>query len=310
MVVGTPPGSIAMSADGATWRVQTGPQKFNESLEVNASATITTDTPLTLTPDSTLSMSGALQKRGASDLVFGGRAIVPSDSVIRVREGRLVWNNQTAEGAGTLDIQVYGGATLSGGSPTAIAGFVPGLVQIEAGGTLSPGDVGSTGILSVIGPKGALQLAADATLRPKLRGTTAGVLHDQVRVTGGIKLGNGIGEHAVLAPSLGYAPQIGDLFFLIDNDGADEISGLFETPGGTALTEGSFFDLGSSANGLPYRFEIGYRGDSAGGVFASPTGNDLVLRAVAIPEPTSLALLLTFVGIAALARATLRRWRV
>ncbi|HJS07145.1 MAG TPA: PEP-CTERM sorting domain-containing protein, partial [Pirellulales bacterium] len=77
---------------------------------------------------------------------------------------------------------------------------------------------------------------------------------------------------------------------------------LFETPAGATLTEGSFFDLMSSANGLAYRFEIGYRGDSAGGVFSSPGGNDLVLRAVAIPEPATIALLLAAVGVVVLCR--------
>jgi hypothetical protein len=123
---------------------------------------------------------------------------------------------------------------------------------------------------------------------------------------GTVELGDGVAEHAVLDPTLSYAPQLGDLFFLIENDGADPISGLFETPGGAALTEGSFFDLTSSTGGL-HRFEIGYRGDSTSGVFSSPLGNDVVLRAVAIPEPTSLALLITCVAAVALGGVVLHR---
>jgi hypothetical protein len=310
------PGRIALAENGAVWQVQTNAQSFNQRLDIGASAHIVTNSSLVLTAESALAFGRvssfdepfgfALNKEGPADLTIAGRMTAIDQSIIDVRQGRLILNNRTAEGAGQVDVRVRSGAILAGGDADGTRGLIPGSLTVDAGGALNPGNASDAGALSLVGSFGALKLMPESMFQPTLAGATAGTLYDQVRVAGTVALGDGIAEHAVLAPSLSFAPQLGDLFFLIDNDGAEPISGLFETPGGAALTEGSFFDLTSSANGSAYRFEIGYRGDSAGGVFASPTGNDLVLRAVAIPEPASTALLLTVICIAVLGRVVLR----
>jgi hypothetical protein len=315
-------GLIALAWPGSTWQVASRAQSFNQHVEVLTSTSLVTDADLTLAPESMFSFgahnfelangpvrlsssNGALVKRGAADLRVHGRLNTINANVIDVRQGRLVMNNRTAEGTGTLDVNVHDGGTLSGGNAAAATGLIPGMIRVEAGGKLDPGDGTATGILSIVGDFAGLELKPASAYVPTIAGATAGALHDQMRVAGEVELGDGIGEHAVLAPSLSYAPQPGDLIFLIDNDGADPILGLFKTPGGAALTEGSFFDL-TSSDGLAYRFEIGYRGDATGGFFSSPSGNDFVLRAVAIPEPASIVLLVACGGIVALIRGLLR----
>jgi hypothetical protein len=297
--------------------VQSNAQSFNQRLDIGASAHIVTNSPLELSPESALAFGRvaaaqeyfgfALNKEGTSDLTVAGRMTAMDQSLIDVRQGRLILNNRSAEGAGQVDVRVRNGAILAGGAADGTRGLIPGSLTVDAGGTLDPGDAGVPGVISLVGDFGTLKLTTDSVFRTTITGDNAGTLYDQVRVAGDVELGDGIGEHAVLAPSLSYAPRLGDLFFLIDNDGADPISGLFETTGGAALTEGSFFDLTSSTDGLEYRFEISYRGDSTASLFTSPAGNDLVLRAVAIPEPASLALLVTLIGVVALGRPTLRR---
>jgi hypothetical protein len=208
-------------------------------------------------------------------------------TAIDVREGRLVMNNRTDEGPGTLDIRVHSGATLSGGDSAGTAGLVPGMIRVEAGGKLAPGDGDRPGILSVVRDFGTLELAADSIYQPTLAGNIAGSLHDQVRVTGSVKLGDPDGN-VVLAPMLNYSPALGDLMFLIDNDDADPVFGLFQTSTGDILAQDTFLQLTSTADGQAYRFQIGYTGNVATSAFASPDGNDVVLRSVgAVPEPAT-----------------------
>jgi hypothetical protein len=307
----TYPGRIAFTANGAVWQVRSQPQSFNQRLDIGASAHLVTDSPLLLTSESTLAFGRApgfgqthftfaLNKEGPADLEIGGRMVAFDQSIIDVREGSLLLNNRTAEGASQIDVHVRNGATLAGGNAAASRGLIPGVVTVDAGGTLDPGGDDATGVLSVVGNFGALKLKPTSQFEPTISGAAAGTLYDQIRVAGAIELGDGAATGtSVLDPTLGYAPALGDLFFLIDNDGDDPIAGLFQTPAGALLSEGSLFDLTSSSNGLAYRFEIGYRGDTIGNLFSSSTGNDVVLRAVAIPEPASLVLLLTFAGFAA-----------
>ena len=77
---------------------------------------------------------------------------------------------------------------------------------------------------------------------------------------------------------LGFAPNIGDRFTIIDNDGADPISGNF-----FGLLEGDMFTEVYGAN--RFTFEISYLGG---------TGNDVVLNlagVASVPEPTSVLLI-------------------
>jgi hypothetical protein len=233
---------------------------------------------------------GSLEKMGPADLRLNGRLRAVNQNVIDVREGCLEMHNRTAEGS-TLDVRVHGGATLSGGNAAATAGLIPGLIRVEADGTLDPGDDGVTGVLSIVGDFGGLELKPESRFQPMLGGSTPGSLYDQIRVSGTVELGDdGVTSTAVLAPILSFAPSVGDLFFVIDNDAADPIHGVFEMVDGDTLIQGGLFNLRSAANGQLYSFEIGYTGDAGSGAFLAPGGNDVVLRTVAVTEPASIAL--------------------
>ena len=79
---------------------------------------------------------------------------------------------------------------------------------------------------------------------------------DQVKTTGTVSLGN-----STLNIVLGFTPAMGDAFTLIDNDGADGVSGTFN-----GLAESATFGLGGMT------FQITYHGGS---------GNDVVVTRVA-----------------------------
>src|SRR5439155_6907414 len=84
---------------------------------------------------------------------------------------------------------------------------------VSGTGTVSPGL--PVGRLSVTGDVGLGGLAAD------LAGTTAGTQYDQLAVAGAV---------AVAGPlhvALDFTPAVGDAFVLIDNDGADAVTGTF-----------------------------------------------------------------------------------
>jgi hypothetical protein len=86
-----------------------------------------------------------------------------------------------------------------------------------------------------------------------------------------------------LALTLSYTPTDQQLFFL--TAGATSITGSFDSLNGVsvALAQGSTFTLGDQ------QFIIGYSGNSTAGTFQG--GNDLVLQASAVPEPSTWALL-------------------
>jgi hypothetical protein len=75
--------------------------------------------------------------------------------------------------------------------------------------------------------------------------------------------------------------------FIVRDDSALSVTGLFETATGALLNQGAILDLKSSTNGQTYWFQISYHGDTASGLFDAPNGNDIALRMVAVPEPIS-----------------------
>ena len=84
--------------------------------------------------------------------------------------------------------------------------------------------------------------------------------------------------------------QLNDLFFIVINDGADPVSGVFNGLLNFGQGNPAFGILGGQA------FFVSYYGDStnpAGG-FDVPGGNDIVLMAV--PEPQTWATLLSGIG--------------
>lgn len=170
-----------------------------------------------------------------------------------VSAGALIVNGSIASSSSTT---VASGATLGGDGTT-------GALSISSGGFVSPGN--SAGILWV---SGNLSLAANATYTAEINGLTAGSLHDQISVTGAVDVSGG-----VLSPVFTGSYSLNDMVFLLLNDGGDAITGTF-----SGLSQGA---IAATYGG--YDWEISYLADSVGGTFTG--GNDIGLRAVAIPEP-------------------------
>ena len=88
---------------------------------------------------------------------------------------------------------------------------------------------------------------------------------------------------ANLVPTLNYVPTAGDKLYVINNDGFDAVTGTF-----AGLAPGATLNLVSTVDGQTYPFTISYNGEYFGG--GTTLGNDVVLVAQAVPEPTGLAL--------------------
>ncbi len=233
-----------------------------------------TDTHLTLTinPGSgsttfsgTISDSGAagaisLVKSGAGTQILAGANTYHGGT--EVNEGTLLVNNTTGSGTGSGEVVVNGG-TLGG------SGAIAGLVTVNSG-ALAPGT--SPGILTL---ESGLTMTGGA-FAVELDGLVEGAEYDQLLVTGGtVNLGEGV---ASLALSLGFTPEIDDLFWIINNTGEGETIGYFQ-----GLEEGSRVEMDGGI------FRIRYGADYASGLFVG--GNDVLLQA--IPEPATLLMLLT-----------------
>jgi T5SS/PEP-CTERM-associated repeat protein/autotransporter-associated beta strand protein len=166
------------------------------------------------------------------------------------------------------DTQVLEGATL-GGSGTL------GDVTVQLGGHLAPGN--SPGIIEMG------DLVLDGTLDIEIDGLLPGAEHDQVSVTGTVALSG------VFTLALNYTPETGDMFFLILNDGSDEISGTFADLGDGeqfATPDGQQWQIFYTANGEMVPSLTG--------------GNDVAIQAV--PEPSTVALLIGAAGFLAVRR--------
>ena len=158
---------------------------------------------------------------------------------LHIGSGALFVNGVVANASANLN--GASGAALLGGT-----GTIGGAVAIPSGKHLGPGFNGP-GILNV----GNLSLAAGSRYDVQLQGTTAGVGYDQANVTGTVTLGG------ILTATLGFAPLVGTQFTIINNDGADAVSGTF-----AGLPEGAEFV------GVGGKFRISYVGG---------TGNDVTL---------------------------------
>ncbi|HEY5910235.1 MAG TPA: autotransporter-associated beta strand repeat-containing protein [Verrucomicrobiae bacterium] len=173
-------------------------------------------------------------------------------------------------GTGTITLtgaNTYTNATLASVGTLVINGYQP----------QSPVTVGRDGTLSGYGTVGAL--VANGNVSPGwVLGTLRcdnlnfsstgnffvelrpGIAYDQLNVAGTIDLGSTVLHVMCLS---GQEMRIGDQFFIINNDGAEAITGTFlDLPNGASF----------SASG--FRFRINYNGG---------TGNDVVLTVVGLP---------------------------
>jgi len=150
---------------------------------------------------------------------------------------------------------------------------------VQEGGTLAPGfsffDTSLAGIATI---NGNYRLASDGTLEIELFGLTPGTEYDQLFVNGTVDLNADSGIGGILDVELGFAPEIGDQFIILDNDEDDWINGTF-----AGLPEDAAFY--EEYLGLLYEFSITYRGFSG-------YDNDIVLThtgVVPVPGASLLA---------------------
>jgi fibronectin-binding autotransporter adhesin len=187
---------------------------------------------LTKTGNGTITLSGANTYTGATT----------------VNGGTLLINGSTAAGSA---VTVNNTGTLGG------TGTVSGMVDVKSGGTLSPGT--SPGTLHT----GALTLENGSTFVVDL---TAASGNDLV-VAPSVTLGT-----IVLGPSLSLNISgnlsIGQQFFIVNNTGANAVSGVFAQ--GATVTSGS------------YTFTIDYLANFDTNLAVG--GNDIMLEVTAVPE--------------------------
>ncbi len=185
-----------------------------------------------------------------------------------VTSGTLVVNGSISTSSLTT---VASGATI-GGSGTV------GALTVSLGGSINPGN--SPGILTVSG-----NYTQAGAYNVEITGLTAGSGHDQINVTSGtVDIIAGASLNALFSGS--YAAN--DLIFILLNNDTDAITGTYSglIQGATVTSYGGF------------NWKISYIADSASTSFTG--GNDIALRAEAIPEPR--AALLGCLGVLLLLR--------
>jgi hypothetical protein len=245
---------------------------------------------------------------GANNTVtVGNLSNVNGATLVKAGAGALVADNQSLGTGSNIEVQA-GLLHLKGGANATSGGaFVDGSLTVAGGIARVDGSIAGAvfvqngGRLEGIGSVGAVAVASGGTLAP---GTSPGTLSsgaltldsgsnfsiellspavlDRVNVTGSVTLSGANLQLSILG---GASGDIGSLFFIVLNDGADAITGTF-----AGLAQGQQF------NASGFDFEISYIGDFSTSSFTG--GNDVVLRALSpVPEPTTFAALTGGLGL-------------
>ena len=136
-------------------------------------------------------------------------------------------------------------------------------------GRLSPGM--SPGIITT----GDLFVASESSLAIEINGAAPGSQYDQVNVVGTVTLSGD------LSVTLAYSPTPGSQFTIINNDGADPVSGTF-----SGLPEGTIFDVGGQS------LQISYIGGDGNDVVLTVPGGAQNTGVTSVPTLDQTALLM------------------
>jgi len=208
--------------------------------------------------------TGALSivKDGAGMWVLSGANTYTGETTIN--GGTLLVNGSLAAGSA---VTVNSGGTLGG------TGAVAGAVDVF--GTLSPG----ASIESL--DTGDLLIGATGTLDNELGRDGLTPVSDSVNVTGAVAMEAGANLKLTLYSGLS-TPGLGDIFYMVANDGDDAVTGVFTKLDGadTTLDEGSTFGWNSQSWKITYVADAG---------ISFTGGNDIAIKVV--PEPATIGLL-------------------
>lgn len=217
-----------------------------------------------------------------SGAVSGAGALTQSGTGLLTLSGTNTYSGATTVSAGTLVVSgSISGSTTTVKSNAAVAGTgTLGVVSVQSGGTLHPGAVAASGLLS----SGNFSLLSGGHLTLEIGGVTgtgtSSTLYSELSVTGTVSLAG----DAQITLFNGYTPSIGDTFYIILNDGSDAISGTFSNDVGGFITSG----------GIQYK--VNYQANGDGG------SNDVSLTvstASVVPEPSAVASLMGGLGLLA-----------
>ncbi len=198
--------------------------------------------------------------------LLGSSTIVTTDTTFSNTGGITIGDNSSGD-TFTGNVIIPNGVKLRGDC------IIVGNVTINNGGIIAPGSSDTTpGIFNL---QGNLTLNAGATYEADFNGPNAGQ-YDQIDVIGSIILPTS-GPRAILELVGGFqsVPPGGETIILINNDGTDAVTGLFEAITGQLLTENFTVNVGDFTGNISYL--------GGGG-----TGNDVVLTHNEAPTDISL----------------------
>ena len=281
------------------------------AITFTGATTLTGSQTLTVNNTATTTFAGAVNLNGANTLIIGGTGNTLISGVIgdggagggltKQGAGMLTltgtnsYTGPTTVNAGILAINGVqtGTGMLSVASTATLAGTgsIAGAVQVQAGGTFSPGQLGA-GRLTL---QSSLTLTGAATASFTLGSTAVGRASTQALVGGQINLGTAATLSLTLAS--GYTPAVGDKFFLLDETGLSVVAGSFAN----APLTGSLFTV----NGVS--FLIDYLDTDPNDPNHRLLNDVSVTVVAAVPEPSTCAWMLG--GASLLGLTLLRRTR-
>ncbi|NJA04139.1 DUF4347 domain-containing protein [Methylococcaceae bacterium WWC4] len=264
-------GTLAIASDanlgGGDLTLNAGTLSISAATNVDNNVTLigaaTVSNSAAATLSGVLSGSGSLTKQGSAALTLSGANTYSGATTVSA--GTLA---VTGALGGTGSVSVQSGATLAG-SGSIFAVSSTNQLTILDGATLAPGVAGTNNGIGVLTVNGNLRLSGDMAAEVGGDGGVAGTDFDQVVVNGVVSLNGG----SLSVSRVGaYSASNGATYRIIDNDGADAVSG----------SAGTF-------NGIPEGSDVMLNGDIYTVRYASGTGNDVVLTALVNPLVTEVS---------------------
>ncbi|MBL8823189.1 MAG: autotransporter-associated beta strand repeat-containing protein [Planctomycetia bacterium] len=260
------------------------------ALRIDAGSTITGSVTLAgnsrIGSSTTASVSGVISGGFSLEKVSSGTLTLSAANTYTgpttVIGGALIINGN--QSAATGDYTVNAGATLGG------SGIVGKLVNFN-GGTVSPGNPGDTGILTI---NGGINFNAGSSFRVELQGSVVGTGYDQLILNSTTQSYVMVPGIQLIGDRLGtYQANFLDSFMILK--GSNLGIGTF-----AGLSDGALFNFDGQVFQIRYnvpdlytvtpQFGITWTGDDGFGNYGADNGGNIVIAAV--PEPGTWALIL------------------